>query len=398
MRTGVVNFIGLYTIKFANMLAPLIYIPLSAEYLSSIEQDIFFIVLSLIGLNFIFVEFSGSITGYKFFHEYSKDKKEGQVFYEVLFFRIIVSVLVSVISCVYMASLSNSSSYAWFLLFMLNNMGYALYSSWFCLVKNNLVHNSLVILLARALPILPMYIGLFESSAFTFFTYISFFYFLLSLLEFRKLIVTYSLRLNYPVDFTTYFKKSYSVFIADTVPNLYNNIPIIIAPVIHGPSGFAAFFIANRVSSFLIQSCSILARSFMPTIDPLRKISFNKAGFVIVALVVAAMIIYLLSKLITDVISDVELFNKSYFQWLIASIIPVCIVHFINFLILIPGNEIGIYKKSNVTASLIFGLISILMAYIYGVDTLAIMLFFSRLGLLVITLYYAKRKIFEKFI
>lgn len=396
MKTGLSNFLGLYTIKFANMLAPLIYIPIASEVLPVIEQDIFFVILTLIGLNFIFVEFSGTITGYRFFHENKVLKSESDIFHEVLVLRVIICFVTSLGSCIYMASLAETSSYLWFTLFLLNNLGYVFYSTWYSLVKNKLSFNSFIILLARALPIIPMAFGFLDSTAYNFFLYISISYFALSIFELTRIKKSNDLKLLLPLDIKTYFKKSYSIFIADTAPNLYNNIPIMIAPIVHGPSGFAAFFIANKISSFLIQTSSLLASALMPTIDPKDKIPNNYIVLFIVCLFLGACTVFMASKFLTSLISDLSLYEEVYFQWLMASIIPVSMVHFINLVILIPNDEIRIYKKSSIYTSLIFGIVSIYFSYIYGVEILPVMLFSSRVGLLVITLYYAKSKIYTK--
>ncbi|MBY8044190.1 hypothetical protein KW486_17145 [Vibrio fluvialis] len=392
MKKGFINFIGMYTIKIANMLIPLLYIPIASKNLPTEQVDMLFLFLSVVAFGYIITDFAGILTGVSYFDAKGKSNDK-QNYFDILNFKLILSIFVSLASALYIYKISEINIWILLIFFFFNYVGYVLYSTWYLMLKNDIIKNSIMIFLARIAPFLI--ITIFNGSVVFYIFSISICYFSFSVLEFIRVRRKYALKKQGRVNFFDYPKFTYKTFIADTMPNLYNNVPIIIIPAIYGPIGFSLFFIANRVSGFFVQFSSIFTKSFLTVVDGKVKYKVFLLYLSVVSLLL--LITYWLSYDITSIIASSEMYNEKFFFFLLLSAFPVCVLSFINNLILIPNNLFKVYEVANIFGSIIFGLLSIFSAIFLGLEWLPITLCLSRFGILFFVLYVGRNEIIENF-
>lgn len=166
-------------------------------------------------------------------------------------------------------------------------------------------------------------------------------------------------------------RNGFDVFVGILSPNLYNSIPIMILGSISNPIDFAKFAIASRLCNVIVTALNVLAKSIFPIISKFRDnnsyIKYILYSNLMVIIPMIAFVFLFGEDVISIFLGKEYAINNIYLNVLVISTFFIGIANAYGQGYFLVNRLDSLYKKVSLRVSILSGLLSILLIYLFGV-------------------------------
>ncbi|WP_211829149.1 lipopolysaccharide biosynthesis protein [Kistimonas asteriae] len=265
-KKSILNFIYLLTVYLFNLLYPIIIIPLLTSRLGIDGFGKFSLLYSCFTLSFILCDYSFTFTGVRDIND-DHNIDEHSLYNDIQNARLLLVLISSVIFSSYILYVFNlKQAIYYFISSFIGLIGYCQFAHWYHQAKSDLKINSILTILSRCFSFILIFILVNNEQHVTLALYLSTTtYILFGLISLVVRKIKYKVKLKFSTNnMLLTLKNGFNLFFSDFLPNVYNNIPVIILGGLIASEKYAIFSVANKISIAIATLFYIVLKALYP--------------------------------------------------------------------------------------------------------------------------------------